>query len=95
MSTSTVLLTPTADLNAMSFNDFRADVVARVQAGSRLLSMFAIPVDNVPSKTHRLHAIFIQNQRLVQACAHVHQNDSLRFTDGSIPSVPLLRARDS
>ncbi len=43
MSTSTVLLTPTADLNAMSFNDFRADVVARVQAGSRLLSMFAIP----------------------------------------------------
>ena len=85
MSPNTVLLKPTSGLNVLAPSDFRADVAAKVRAGSRLLSMFAVPADAVPSKTHRLHAVLIHNHRLFQVCTYVHHSESLPALTAEFP----------
>lgn len=85
MPPTTVLLTSTAELNALPFKDFRTDIATKVRAGYRLLSMFAVPLDNVPKKTHRLHAVFIQDCRLVQVCSHVNQSEPLTSLTAEFP----------
>lgn len=85
MTPTTVLKTPIAELRLLQLSEFRTAVVGLVEAGHRLVSMFAVPTPSGSSKTHRIHAVFIEGGRLTQVCTEVDCHDSLQSLTAQFP----------
>lgn len=87
MSPSTVLLTPLANLKRYPLVDFRSNLTEHLKSGNRLLTMFGVPAANLPTNCPVLHAVFIEQGRLVHFCGETKQGDVFESLSPDYPQV--------